>query len=98
MINFIVVDDFKEITKKVENIINKIMMNNKIEYKVHIFYDYNSEFKKIVNEPLTNKIYFLDIETNSASGIDIARLIRKNDLESIIKNYKLEVNLYFYYN
>ena len=84
MINFIVVDDFKEITKKVENIINKIMMNNKIEYKVHIFDDYNSEFKKIVNEPLTNKIYFLDIETNSASGIDIARLIRKNDLESII--------------
>lgn len=42
MINFIVVDDFKEITKKVENIINKIMMNNKIEYKVHIFDDYNN--------------------------------------------------------
>ena len=59
-------------------------MNNKIEYKVHIFVDYNSEFKQLVNEPLTNKIYFLDIETRSASGIHIARLIRKNDLDSII--------------
>ncbi len=84
MINFIVVDDVKEITKKVENIINKIMMNNKLEYKTHIFYDYNNEFKELVDKPLTNKIYFLDIETQSASGIDIARLIRKNDLDSVI--------------
>ena len=84
MINFIVVDDFKEITKKVEGVINKIMMNNKIEYKIHTFDDYNSEFKQLVNDHLTNKIYFLDIETRSASGIDIARLIRKNDLESIV--------------
>ena len=45
MINFIVVDDFKEITKKVEKIINRIMMNNKLEYKIHVFDDYNSEFK-----------------------------------------------------
>ena len=84
MINFIVVDDFKEITKKVENIINKIMMNNKLEYKTHIFSDYNSEFKRLVDEHLPNRIYFLDIETQSASGIDIARLIRKNDLDSVI--------------
>ena len=84
MINFIVVDDFKEITKKVEKIINKIMMNNKLEYKIHVFDDYNSEFKQLVDKPLTNKIYFLDIETQSASGIDMARLIRKNDLDSII--------------
>jgi len=32
----------------------------------------------------SNKIYILDIETKSASGIDIARQIRKNDVESVI--------------
>ena len=84
MINFIVVDDFKEMTKKVELIINKIMMNNKVDYKIHIFEDYNKDFKNIMNEPLTNKIYLLDIETKSASGIDVARVIRKTDLDSVI--------------
>ena len=84
MINFIVVDDFKEITKKVENIINKIMMNNKLEYKIHTFNDYDSKFRKFIQEPMVNRIYLLDIETKSASGIDMARIIRKNDLDSII--------------
>lgn len=84
MINFIVVDDFKEITKKVEIIINKIMMNNKFEYKIHTFNDYDSDFKKVMNKPMVNKVYLLDIETKLASGIDIARLIRKNDLDSVI--------------
>jgi len=84
MINFVVVDDVVEVTKTVEKIINKIMMNSNLEYKIHIFYDYDSKFKKFINEPLPNKIYFLDIETKSASGIDIARIIRKNDIHSII--------------
>jgi len=84
MINFVVVDDVVEVTKTVEKIINKIMMNSNLEYKIHIFYDYDSKFKKFINEPLPNKIYFLDIETKSASGIDIARIIRKTDIHSII--------------
>ncbi len=84
MINFIVVDDVKEITNKVENVISKVMMGNKLEYKIHIFNDYNDKFTDLVNSHLTNKIYFLDIETRSASGIDIARQIRKNDLDSVI--------------
>ena len=84
MINFVVVDDVVEITKTVEKIINKIMMNSNLEYKIHIFHDYDSKFRKFIEEPLPNKIYFLDIETKSASGIDIARIIRKNDIHSII--------------
>lgn len=84
MINFIIVDDFKEFTKKIEQILTKIMINNSLEYKIHIFDDYNSEFKKISEDIVSNKIYFLDIETKSASGLDIARNIRKNDLESVI--------------
>lgn len=84
MVNFVVVDDMVEITKKVEKIISKIMMNSNLEYKIHIFNDYDSKFMKFINEPLPNKIYFLDIETKSASGIDIARIIRKDDIQSVI--------------
>lgn len=84
MINFVVVDDVVEITKTVEKIISKVMMKSNLEYKIHIFHDYDSKFKKFIKEPLPNKIYFLDIETKSASGIDIARTIRKNDIQSII--------------
>ena len=84
MINFVVVDDYKEITDNIEKIISKIMMNNKLEYKIHIFNDYDNKFKKFIQEPMVNRIYLLDIETKSASGIDIARIIRKNDLDSII--------------
>lgn len=84
MVNFIVVDDNTEILKNVRNIINRVMMNNPIEYKVEIFDDYDTKFIKTLNEPMSNKIYILDIETKSSSGIDIARQIRKNDTESII--------------
>lgn len=84
MINFVVVDDVVEITKTVENIINKVMMNSNLEYKIHIFHDYDSNFLKFMDNPLPNKIYFLDIETKSASGLDIARKIRKDDTQSII--------------
>lgn len=84
MINFVVVDDVVEIAKTVEKIISKVMMKSNLEYKIHIFHDYDSKFKKFIKEPLPNKIYFLDIETKSGSGIDVARIIRKNDIQSVI--------------
>lgn len=40
--------------------------------------------ENLSNNPMTNRIYLLDIETKSGSGIDMARLIRKNDLDSVI--------------
>ena len=84
MINFVVVDDFKDVTDNIKGIINKIMMNNKLEYRTHVFDDYDDNFKNFMMNPMVNRIYLLDIETKSASGIDIARKIRKNDLDSII--------------
>lgn len=84
MINFIVVDDNIKVTNTVENIINKIMMKEKLEYKINTYDDYNPNFKKVMNINKSNKIYILDIETKSASGIDIARQIRKRDVESVI--------------
>jgi len=84
MINFIICDDNKEIVKKVENIIDKIMFKNKIGYRKHVFYDYDSRFIKEIDNHHPSKIYILDIETPSGSGIDMARKIRSNDMDSII--------------
>lgn len=84
MINFIVVDDNREVVKNVDNMIDKVMIHEKLEYKINTFNDYDSKFNKIMDSNLPNKVYILDIETKSASGIDIARRIRKEDVNSII--------------
>ncbi len=82
MINIIICDDNLTDAKKIERIVKRVMTHR--EYKIHMFHDYNKDFLKIVNADLPNKIYLLDIETPSRSGIDIARKIRKNDFVSVI--------------
>jgi len=84
MINFIVVDDESYFTKAVSQKINNTMMKNTFEYKIHTFYDFDSNFIKLSNSKIPNKIYILDIETKTASGLDVARTIRKKDINSII--------------
>jgi len=84
MINFIVCDDNKSILNKVTNIIENAMMNNDTCYEIYSFNDYDSKFKEMINQKIPNKIYILDIETPTSSGIDIARKIRNIDYDSII--------------
>lgn len=84
MINFIVVDDNKKFLDIMSDIVTKTMMSNKFIYKTHKFLEYDSNFYDIMNSSLSNKIYILDIETRESSGIDVARKIRKHDIDSII--------------
>lgn len=84
MINFIVCDDDKKYVEFICHIITKHMMKNKLEYKIHKFYDYDQSFINMVKSNLPYKIYILDIETPTRSGIDIARIIRNKDVDSII--------------
>ncbi len=84
MINFIICDDVKQYREMVEHIVVSYMMKNKLEYKTHIFKDYDSDFLKIVESKLSFKVYILDIETPTKSGIDIARLIRNKDVDSVL--------------
>ncbi len=84
MVNFIICEDNKKWNEKICNIIDKIMIKNNYAYQKYIYFDYNQDFEKIVRENLPNKIYMLDVETPSSSGIDIARQIRKNDVDSVI--------------
>lgn len=98
MINFIVCDDQPEITEMVKNTITKTMFPTALEYKIHAFNQYNKEFSKIINSEIPNKIYILDIEVGTKSGIEMAKEIRKKDWNSIIliltAHYELE-NLAF---
>lgn len=84
MINFIICDDVKQYREMVEHIVASYMMKNKLEYKTHIFEDYNSDFIKIVESKIPFKVYILDIETPTKSGIDIARIIRNKDVDSVL--------------
>ena len=84
MINIIICDDNSKDRKKVVDIVSNFMNRKKLEYKDYVFEDYNNKFNNILNSKLPSKIYLLDIETPSASGIDIARKIRKNDVDSVI--------------
>lgn len=84
MLNFVICEDNKKNREKLINIITKIMMPYDSEYMVHEFEDYNNKMNKLIHEPNEKKIYILDIELPSKSGLDIARKIRTKDWESII--------------
>jgi len=84
VINFIICDDNEIMNKNIEKIITKIMMPLNDDYKIHNFSDYNNSLKSLIRKKIGNKIYILDVEIPSKSGLDIAREIRMDDWNSII--------------
>lgn len=84
MIEFIICDDDKSFLSKVEQLINKFMMKKYSDYKIKKFADYNQAFIEEIDKKICPRIYILDIETPSSSGIYISKLIRKKDIESSI--------------
>lgn len=83
MIDIVVCDDDSGCRKAVTNIVKKFTKDNKIEYNFYEFDDYNNKFMKFISTK-NKKIYILDIETPSKSGIDVAREIREKDINSVI--------------
>lgn len=84
MLNYIICDDVTRDREKIIEMIDNYMMKNDIEYDKHIFSDYNEAFMKLINKKLPGKIYILDIDVPSHSGIDIARIIRNRDYNCIL--------------
>lgn len=84
MINIIICDDNEKDRNKINNIVKNFMNKIKVEHEIFEFDDYNKTFYRIVDKKLPFKIYLLDIEAPSASGIDVARDIRKKDVDSVI--------------
>lgn len=84
MIDFIVCDDSVKVVNDVVNVIDKFMINNNMHYKTHKFLDYDEKFMKLMDANSNYKIYILDIETPTRSGIDVARKIRSKDKNCVI--------------
>ena len=84
MINVIICDDNEKDRLNVEKITKKFMEKSNKEYKIHVYEDYNKKFYSLVDSNIPFKIYLLDIETPSRSGIDVAREIRRKDVDSVI--------------
>ena len=84
MVNVIICDDNDKDRNNIIGIVNNFMIKNNIEHKTHVYNDYNKKFNDIIDSKIPFKIYLLDIETPSGSGIDIARKIRSKDVDSVI--------------
>ena len=84
MINVIICDDNDKDRNNVNKIVEEFMKKNKKEYKIFTFNDYNKSFYALAEAKMPFKIYLLDIETPSKSGIDVAREIRRKDINSVI--------------
>lgn len=84
MINIIICDDNAKDRENAKKVVNTFMKKLKKEYELHIFNDYNQDFYDIIDRKMPSKIYLLDIETPTKSGIDVARTIRKKDVDSVI--------------
>lgn len=84
MINFIICEDNQGYRHKIASIITSYMMKNDFEYHIHEFDDYNQNIINMVNNNESFKVYILDIELPNGSGVDIARMIRKEDVDSVI--------------
>lgn len=87
MLEFIIVEDMKVFNDKIVNIVDSFIIQNKVEAKTKVFYDYNKELEKIILDNSSFKIYILDIELSNEKGINgihIANMIRKYDNNSLI--------------
>ena len=84
MLRFIIIEDNKDFLSRLSNSINKVMMPYNFEYKINKYNQYNKEVEKIIYNNGERKIYILDIELPDVSGLEIASMIRENDMYSII--------------
>ena len=85
MIEFIICEDDKDFQKRYKEITEQVMMNYDLDYKINLFSEYTSNWKKKASNS-NFKIYILDLKTKSGSGLDAARYIREelDDWQSMI--------------
>lgn len=83
--DFVIYEDQEEFLERSNSVIEKVVSSIDLKYKIKKFSTFNSELEKIIKDTSKNKIYILDIEVkDSISGIEVAKMIRKNDWNSII--------------
>ena len=81
MNKIVICDDSIEITSQIENLIHEFSKNT---FQVDIYNSSESLMNKIIQNENEYSIYFLDIEIDERSGIEIAHNIRKHDVNAFI--------------
>ena len=84
MLRFIICEDNKDFLNRLSNSVTKVMMSYNFEYKINKFTQYNKEVEELISNKDELKIYILDIELPDISGLEIASMIREDDMESIV--------------
>lgn len=84
MLNIIIFEDNKIYMQKNIDCINKTLTPMNIDYRIRKFQTYNEELNSIIQDSEMRKIYILDVEVNSKSGLEVASKIRETDWNSII--------------
>lgn len=87
MVKFVIVEDEESTQQKVRKVIRSVVngKNNEEELDIETFKKYGESLRKVITDTSMHKVYVLDVElANSISGIEIAKLIRKNDWDSEI--------------
>lgn len=77
MVNFVICEDEIIFVRMFEKIISKCMVAHDINYNVHIFDGYGSDFENYIKRSSAFNIYLLDIKTKCGTGINAARMIRE---------------------
>lgn len=84
MFEFVVIEDNVSYQAKVKNVINEICLSKDFEYEIKQFTTLTPKLMGVIKNEKP-KIYILDIElAHNKSGLDIARMIRQKDWNSII--------------
>lgn len=84
MLNIVICEDNKRDLERIVKLVDCFMVKNKYDYQKHVYKDFNEDFMKLAKIKMPFRVYILDIETPSRSGIDVAREIRNKDLDSVI--------------
>ena len=79
MIDYIIVEDNKFHLEKLEKLIIKYMMRNKLEFNIKSFTKETKELLSLIKHPLNNTIYIFDFELPNTNAIELSRKVREND-------------------
>lgn len=97
MLRFVICEDKQKDLERTRLAVNKAMVHYDIDYRVNTYTELTPELENFIKTNNDTKIYILDIELKSTSGIEVANIIRKYDWKSYIvvtteyTNHKSEV-------
>lgn len=83
MLDVIIYEDEEVSINQNIKVINNLLIDDDIEYQIHVFRKYNDEFIGLINNS-NRKLFIINLETDNNRGIEVATIIRKISFDNII--------------